>query len=85
MSVWAQKEDSEMITKTWKQLGHNINRQLFTEAIASDKHVTKSGIALMVEWCNDNLPELDRIYAMEKTIQAQQDEIDSLVRQLKGE
>jgi hypothetical protein len=74
-----------MVTKTWKQLGHNINRQLFSDSIDSGEPVAKSGIALMVDWCADNLPELDRIYAMEKAIEAQQDEIDSLVRQLKGD
>jgi hypothetical protein len=66
--------------KTWKQVADYLSDDYDVEPIYETK-----GIRGFAEWCRDNLPELDRIYAMEKAIEAQQDEIDSLVRQLKGD
>jgi hypothetical protein len=45
----------------------------------------RQGSAIVTQWCEDNLPELDRVLAMEKIVESQRDEIDLLVRQLKGE
>lgn len=67
-----------MISKTWNHLRHNLKKE-------SDTIHGCQGISDTVDWCQDNLPELDRIIAMENTIESQRDEIDSLVAQLKGE
>jgi len=67
---------------TWKELGNNLVQ---TERARCNLKKISGGVAIMSAWCSTNLPELDRILAMEKTIEAQQAEIDSLVARLKGE
>ena len=67
-----------MVAKTWNHLRHNLKKDC--EGIAPCQAISDT-----VDWCIENLPELDRILSMEKTIEAQRDEIDSLVLQLKCE
>ena len=75
-----------MIAKTWNSIHPLIESFICINALRRSVTRTETEcIKQTLLWCKENLPELDRIIAMEKTIEALRDENDSLVAQLKGE